>query len=373
MKKNRKFWIILIVLTLVVLSSLFFLQTNPVVAMFGGEHVVEVVTHLWNEVLPSHPSGRYYQALFFKHFLELDKMLNDYPEMKEDVPNLILLFMPVLEASPDDDSNSVRITEEQLDSLKLELDWITAHASPSLRSDIENELADFPREKFVGMTLYEALDYLDLYRDSTFITLPIPTPLPSPTPTATAYPTPTCKIGNAPDCLQAPALVDNSDGLWAYDIVDKVYFEYPSDWVVNKLYNPEMSLITFIPSLGSFEEVATRGIFFGVRSFIFPNEINYDEIGCSLNGASDQPNVLLHEPINLPDFKGNKVVWKDNASFPTIYIESVIYNIDHQLMVCWITTIDNDVTEELLTNPKIVDETFPNIQHILESIKMIDE
>ncbi|MCZ2123002.1 MAG: hypothetical protein LC108_12130 [Anaerolineales bacterium] len=372
--KNRKKLIIVIG---VVFVSLFFMLSAPksVGAVLGDKQTFD--DFMRNIVLKS-PAGNYYVALLMSNQNDFGRIYFARPdglEHLEKLKRIIDLFLPGMRAMLDGRGDTVYITQEQMDSVQAEIDWLSSVAEAPLREDIEKEEQRFPLNNFVGMTMNEAFDFVnadwpaELTAESV---LPlVSTPLPYAT--VPAHPMPICKIGNAPDCLHPASLVDDSNGLWAYDIVDNVYFEYPSAWTVNQSPNPEILLLTFIPSSGSFEEATTRGIFLGVQHFIFPGEINYDEIGCTSDGSASQPNVLLHESINLPDFKGHKTLWKEDGSAPTIYIESVVYNADRQLMVCWITAIDNDVTGELLTNPESVDEIFPNIQRTLESIEILDE
>lgn len=536
-------------IVLVIAGVLYFLQRNPVLAMFGDQRTARALNYVWGDVLPKSNAGRSYRRLLVKHVFEINRILKEHPEHVDKTSSLIEMFLPVLEAQPGDEDDASRMTTEQIDALQVELNWLSSFATVSLRNDIEREQNRFPFKDLVGMTLYEALDYADSHWSPATVQLPSPTP--AVTPTLEMFPIMPCIIGVEPGCLAEPLLVPNSEDGWAYHVMNGVYFEYPSDWRVEQsqnpqiktlyflppkdsfeelntkgafltvrdnaspndsppyenaiwihqvslsdfegyeflivdpatlmhtlhvfLYNkdrqqmiysataihndrngqltstweiakenfpnfhhmienikieietgfvvptatamqnlpppveatatagasledvwtpeiingvyfehpgdwvieeklvPEMTLVTLVPPSNSFEGLSTRGMFFGIRHFSFSSGINYDEIGCTSDGTSQIQNVLLRQQIDLPDFKGNKAVWKDGSRPPVMYIESVIYNKERQIMICWITVIDHDPTGDLLTHPENVDENYPTIQRVLESIKIWDE
>ena len=72
------------------------------------------------------------------------------------------MFVPGLEALLDGEGHTVQITSEQVESLRTYLDWLASLGSLAFREDIQKEQHRFPLDIFVGMTMSEALDFINL-------------------------------------------------------------------------------------------------------------------------------------------------------------------------------------------------------------------
>ena len=116
------------------------------------------------------------------------------------------------------EGDTIQITDEQVESLKAELDWFASVGNSALREDIQKEQQRLPLDAFVGMTMSEALDFIN----STW----------------------------TPDSNVEKTLVPNSDGKWAYYVHQGIYLEYPVNYSLQRSTS-EKDYIYFIPYQGS--------------------------------------------------------------------------------------------------------------------------
>src|SRR5689334_21359856 len=141
--------------------AIFLLRTNSVRATLDDMHQATVLLRVEAEIMQKTPAGQYYDALFWKHAHEVTQIMRNYPEHTEVLLDAINVFIPGLEALLDGKGDNVHITSEHVERLKAELDWFAARGSPALREDIQKEQQRFPLDHFVGMTMSEALDFIN--------------------------------------------------------------------------------------------------------------------------------------------------------------------------------------------------------------------
>ena len=187
---QQRFWTIRKALSvLTILAGLFFV---PVGQAILSDSDAAILIRFYNDVVLPTPAGQYYNAMLVKHSNEMSLLFKDHPERQGKAIEVVQEFIPGMEALLNGQGDTVQITAKQIQLLQAEVDWVASAGSPSLREDIERELERYPLEHFIGMTMSEALEYVnsnfpaDLIVEPTSIpvtttpTTVIPTPSPSP-------------------------------------------------------------------------------------------------------------------------------------------------------------------------------------------------
>jgi hypothetical protein len=274
-------------------------------------------------------------------------------------------FTPGLEAMLDGKGDTVKITEDQVQSLRKALDWLSANGSEFLRSDISAELGRFPLKQFVGMTMNEALNYLNANVP------PIPAPQPMPTPVVTSTPAPTstdqCVAGYDPDCLAGPNLVPGMDGQLAYYVLNGVYFEYPSNWRV-ELWAGRTDILSLIPVEDSPEGLAVDNIPIFAEIGLIAPDAEYDPLTYS-QIVWLRPTPVWNRLVVLPDFAGSEFLWANDEDTSYLYMEAIFYDPNSQTAIGALMPFKNDPPIKSVYDPDLVQKLYPNFEHILESLR----
>jgi hypothetical protein len=222
-------------------------------------------------------------------------------------------------------------------------------------------------EKIVGMTMNEALNYLNAN-----VSTP-PTVEPTPIAVDTSTPTPVsigqCVAGYDPDCLAEPTLVPGSDGQWAYYVLNGVYFEYPSRWRV-ELWADRTEILSLIPADDSPEGAMMDDI--PVFAGVFPDaiiDVEYDPLTYPQT-AWLRPAPFWNRLVSLPDLTGSEALWADAWDTSYIYVEAILYDPNTQIAMGLLMTFKNDPPNESVHDPVFVREQFPNYRHVLESLRI---
>jgi hypothetical protein len=358
-QKKHRFWIAAIIV-LVATVALFSSKPDSVTAMFSDTHICDVLLRVRNEIMQKCPAGQYYEALFWKHSSEFNQIFNNHPEHVDwETLRVIRMFIPGLEALLDGKGDTVRITKEQVNSLKAELDWISSFASPSLREDIEKEEQHYPLENFVGMTMSEALDYINSNFPSNLMPESIvPTAVVTETPEP--FPTPTCIRGFGSDCLAEPLLLPDSNGLWAYYVLNGVYFEYPSTWHITQLAD-QQNLLHILPTMNSeaWNILLQRSAPIIIQR---PFPIWNHPVSTGF---------VWKRPVFMADFEGVEFLWKDQNAPKLTHLEVFLYGENDQIAVDLLAfVIDTPQIAGTIDDPNAVNENFPNFQRIIESFRI---
>jgi hypothetical protein len=374
----RKFWIMTTVAALIALAGIVYSPGKAVLALLendhtkdvlsGAKHTDDVLSRFDSEFIQKSPAGRYYKAMLLKHSQDFNALL--IPDNAAHIVEsmwIIETFTPGMEAMLDGKGDTVRITEEQVNGLKTEVGWMISAGSPFLREDIEKELKRFPLEQFVGMTMTEALDYVNANVP------PIPTPRPDPTQIAvTDTPAPPsanrCVVGYDPDCLAEPTLIPGSDGQWAYYIFNGVYFEYPCKWRV-ELWIGRTDILSLVPADDSPEGLAVDDI--PVFAGVYPDMPNvaYDPLTYPQT-AWLRPTPFWNRLVTLPDFTGSEFLWTNDWDTSFVYVEAIFYDPNTQIALGMLMAFKNDPPNDSVYNPDLVQEQFPNFRHIMESFQI---
>jgi hypothetical protein len=363
---KRRFGVIAVVAVLVTLTSAVFLQVKPAGASVGYEHVIDVWQRAWNEILQYTPAGQYYEALSLKHSDEVQSLISNDPVHIMMFWQVAEKFVPGLEALLDGKGDTVRITDNQVRALKGAMDWLASVGSDSLRTDIVTELQRFPPEQFVGMTMNEALDYLNANVPA------VPTEEPGPTPIATLTEAPApipahqCVAGYYSDCLAGPTLVPGTGDQWAFYVLNGVYFEYPSTWRVEKF---RTDILYLVPVSDSPEGAETDVIPFFAGKYPDKPDVAYDPL--------TYPQTVWLRPvpywkrlITLPDIIGSEFLWSEYWSRSIMYAEAIFYDPNTKVTIGAVMPMRNDPPNASLRDQEMVQELYPNYRHILESIRL---
>lgn len=159
---------------LAILAGMFFL---PVGRAFLNDTDAGILLRFYNEVVLPTPAGQYYNSLLWKHSDEMNLLFKNHPEHQESSIEVIQEFIPGIEALLNGQGDTVQITAKQIRLLQAEVDWVASTASPALREDIERELERYPLEHFIGMTMSEALEYVNANFPPDLIVEPTSTPI----------------------------------------------------------------------------------------------------------------------------------------------------------------------------------------------------
>ena len=345
--KKHRLWTAFAVTVFAFLITLFSPLNNSVRAIYNGAHAIDVFLRFDSKFLQKSPAGQYYRALLIKHGEEQYQIVNAHPEHLDEFWQIVELFSPGVEALVNGEGDTVRITEEQINRLNEEWEWEAQFASPSFREDVERELKRFPLDGFVGMTMSEALNFINAnWTPDLCDTLP------------------------GPDCLIELSLVPNSNGLLSYYILNGIYFEIPSTWSIQNQGGSQTWLYIYIIPLPESPE----GLNFNSLSLYAGNMPveSREQFESSIFPA----NTKWKRPISITDFQGVEFFWEDLIPSPyskanyANCLQVFLYNEKEQIIVGLNSGIKDSRIASAMDNPYLVDEIFPNLQHIIESIRI---
>jgi hypothetical protein len=83
------------------------------------------------------------------------------PEQFEELIRVTLLYIHHFEALLEGRGDEVWISQEQVDELENLFNWIASVSNQELREDIQREKSRTPLQDFVGLSMNEALDYIE--------------------------------------------------------------------------------------------------------------------------------------------------------------------------------------------------------------------
>lgn len=333
MKRNRKLkpWHYVFVV-LGILLALFIPQINKVSA-FDDLHVLYVLFRVETEIMQKSHAGRYYESLFWKHNDELIQLRMEKPETYQQFMKTARMFTSGLEALVNGNGDFVRITEEQVSSLKVELERLASIGSPELREDIQREQEHMPLETFVGMTMTEALDYIN----STW--------------------TPSSNVEKTS--------VPGSSGEWSYYILNGIYVEYPSDWIVQSSVQQKDTMYV-LPGLESPEGEETAIWKIHIRWNLPPQQRNrFDFRNIYSSDTQWETKIILKE------FQGSEVLL-GSPIIPIMGLYAFLYNEEHQFAVETMALIRNVQIYNAIDYSRMIDQKHPYYQRMIKSIRIIE-
>jgi hypothetical protein len=182
-------WIAIFILLFVTALSVFFIAKPDVAyAVRSFADMAAIFARVEIEIMSTTPYGRYYSGLYWKHYEELRQIFSSHPGYREDMHNLMHLYIPNIEATLDGRGNEVHITQRQVDELQAFFSKIMAISSKELQADMEREQTRTPLQDFVGMSMDETLAYIERAWERDFPSQPSPTDTALATKTVTPVP-----------------------------------------------------------------------------------------------------------------------------------------------------------------------------------------
>src|SRR6266508_386148 len=259
-----------------------------------GMHIFISLWRFEKEVLQATPARQYYEGIAWLHIFEGLQILSEHPEHADKVYALADLTLPHLDALLDGKGDIATITEEQVKAVEAEVNWWMSVASPSFQADMQKVLELYPLNQFIGMTMDDALDYVN----SRFA-----------------------------ETLEKPDLVDGTDGNWAYYIYKGFYFEYPSSWYVKVREDPYGNLF-IIPSTESSKQWNT-----GLTSFeimeIWPDPIQPFD----LHREIDYVDPKWEQPVMVDGMEGYYFSYDPSKTGLFRKLESILYSEERKIKV----------------------------------------
>lgn len=332
MRFSKRFRWLTIFLILFASTVIFLAQVDSVQATFTNMHAATVLLRVETEIMQKTPAGQYYESLFWKHNDELMQIASLYPENNKEIWRLTRLFVPGLEALLNGEGGTVQITLDQVQSLKTELDWLASVGSPGLRNDIQKEQQRLPLDAFVGMTMSEALDFIN----STW----------------------------TPDVLAEKTLVPNSDGKWAYYVHREVYFEYPSNYSL-QVSGAEKDYIYFIPLQGLPEQWNPSVM--KVRIWNVP--IHEKEANNPRSWYSSE-NILWERGIQNAELPGVEFI-SSRAGSLGMHFHAFHYNEKQQLAVdIWAFVNESPQFPDDFDYAAMINQRYEYFQHMVDTIRI---
>lgn len=317
---------ILIFVILVMVVS----QSSEVRAAVNGVHAFMVVARVETEIMQKTPAGLYYEGLFWKHNDEVMRISSEHPENINKLRESLLLFIPGLEALVDGKGDTITITAEQVNGLNEQLDWYYSWGSPVLKEDIERERQRLNLDHFIGMTMDEALEYVNI----------------------------TCK----PESTVEKMIVPDSDEKWAFFVTQEIYFEYPVQYFV-QVSESEPNYVYFIPFTGTPEQ--WHPYVMKAKIWTVPASENRD-----VHSWYAQDNILWEVPVQTADFQGFEFI-KGKPPLPATGLHTFLYNQKKQLAVEIVVFAYELPPWGVNVNyAQFVDENYEYFQHMVDNIRM---
>lgn len=305
-------------------------QSRTVRAAVSGVHAFMVVARVETEIMQKTPAGLYYEGLFWKHNDELMRIMSAHPENTVKLRDDLNLFIPGLEALVDGKGETVVITNEQVNALKEELDWFSYWGSPVLKEDIERERQRIQLDHLVGMTMDQALEYVN----TTWM----------------------------PDSEAEKTIVPNSDGKWAYFILQDIYFEYPSQYFV-QVSESDPNYVYLFSSTDVPEQWHPYAM--KVKVWTVPPSEDRD---VDLWYAHED--ILWETPIQTVDFHGFEYI-KGKSVLPVTDLHAFLYNQSKRLAVeIFVFAFEAPPWGMKVNYPQLVNENYEYFQHMVDNIRM---
>jgi len=329
--RHSRWWLLLIIF--IVSLFIFLTQVDSVQATFSDAHAALVLLRFETEIMQKTPAGQYYESLFWKHNDELIEIARKYPEHRVDFSNVTRMFIPEIEALVDGKGDSIYVSREDIENLKAELAWFASVGTPALHADIQKELERFPLDQFIGMSLNEALDFVN----SSWI----------------------------PESIVEKSLIPDSDGAWAYHVLNGVYFEYPKGY--NLQISDSLSNSAYlIPSSDDMPDYWNPCIVrIGVFSVSPDQKDKYDP-----HSWYSAERILWETNIQNVEFPGTSLS-TSNSDYPVSFLYGFQYNETNQLAVrISVYVYQNSVTTRSPEHPDTLNQSYEYVKRMVESLRI---
>jgi len=301
--KRSSFWSKALIFFCVSFLSLFLTNIKSVNGLFDRVHTGYILFRFQNEVLKKTPAGQYYTALVNRHSPELEQIFSSMnSEERDGFTRTISLVIPGMETMLKGESDEVVITNEQIHAIRMLLDLLKSKASPALLKDIENEERLFPLKSFIGMTMSDALDFVNSNWTVT---------------SENAW-----LLGSYPASMPLP---DWHPEEWMHIIHNEVYVEYPYPWSVTD--GGDSNTVRFAPP--SSDDWNSQTITFRVWNLSKKDKVQLDFHSklSDEEGDSVQWENFISTGYNL---KGTEYIWGRKGS-SVMYLHALLYSEEKEL------------------------------------------
>jgi hypothetical protein len=347
---KRSRWMISSVIFVIVLA-IFFTQVGFVQAI-SDVHTGEVLVRLETEIMQKTPAGQYYNSLLGKHVNEFNQIASADLGHVEVLLDDIRVFIPELEALLDGKGDTVEITSEHVKRLKVELDWFAAKGSPALREDIQKEQQRFPLDNFVGMTMSDALVFINskIVFDEMSQQIPMPDVVWQPEPT--------------PELMVKQTFVPGSNGKWSYYFQNGIYLEYPTSYYVRLPISD--GYVGLVPSRNLPRDWNPSELMVEMLNMsVLENDI--------LNPSDWYPaeRILWHREVQNREFEGFEMIQRLSDT-QGVDLIAILYNRENQRLV-YIHVYDGDEnlpTAERFDYYNWINEHYEYFQHMVDHIRL---
>ena len=360
---RQRSWKLFAGVVCVVVIFLSSFMVKPVRAMISNIQMGTILFRFVDEVVLPYPAGQYYISLSWKHKDDLGRIYNDPGNLVHagKLLQIVQVFIPNMEAMLDEKGDTVQITKEQMDLIQTEMDWLSSVAGPELQQDLEKELQRLPLENFIGMTMNEAVEYVNWTWT--------PDTVWEPAELETSFENPKCAVGLDADCLAPPFFVPTSNGQLAFYVYKNIYFEYPSNWQVKKtLGNTDELIIAPTPT-------SPEGSNFSKIALMFLPDLvieNWEQVLNEPSPVWQRPNTEWRSLIYLDEFQGFENVWRFSED-PVSDLEFFFYNESHQLGFGAVAIPVDNMAADLIASQEVSREMFPDLYELVESIRIAEQ
>lgn len=334
MRRFKLSWWRGILITIIVsVLAVFVPNIGTARAMLTGARALYTVWRFEREVLRSSRVGQYYEGLIFKHAPEIGDLLSKDPNSKKKFMALGETTIPLLETYLNGNGDSAMITAESINILRDILDELNVTGSPSLQKDIQIEYERFPLDSFVGMTMNEAYVYVLVSFDGE---------------------------------LGEPALVEGTDGKWAYYIYNGVYFEYPSNWYVQiiEINKENKSIIIIIPSSENPSQWDAEWVVLGVATTVPPEAAFKGNFSFNTSGYE----LLWKQPIQSGGMDGIEYVTQYKMAG---LVAAELYNPEKMMFIDTGVVLFDPFGIQFDSAPEAVKEHYEYFFHLVDSVKIV--
>lgn len=315
-----------------IVLALLITNFQPVQGMIVDMHILISLWRFEKEVLQRSPVGQYFEGLAWVHIFEAIRIVNEHPEHEDEIQALAYLTLPHLDALLNGKGNTATITVEQIKAVKAEVNWWMTVANPSFQSDIQKTLELYPLDQFTGMTMDEALDYVNSHFAET---------------------------------REEPKIVDGTDGKWAYYNYRGVYFEYPSSWYVQTKEDGYYGNLFIIPSTESSSQWNTGVTVFEAWEILSAPNQPFD-----LHREIDYIDVKWEEPVTVDGMEGYYFIYDPTKTGLFGVLESILYDEEKNTKVRITALLINPKGMFFGIDGNDIRKKYEYLFHITESVRM---
>lgn len=226
-----------------------------------------------DEILSNSIEGQRYIDVYYQHSAEIAFIMNSNPVIAEQGLDFIDSFTPNLQSLLDGQGSSVVITSTQIQEAEAFLDAILPYASSALQQTIANERIQQPLEQFIGVTMDEALEYVEDGVSET------------PTPTVTPTFTPSPTFTPVSDLIFADSFESGNFNAWGWATTDGGDLSISTQSAAVGTYGMQ-ALIDDSAEILVYDHTPNNETHYSARFYFDPNDVQSPSDGFYLTALS---------------------------------------------------------------------------------------